>query len=389
MTSDVAQVERDAGTSINYEGFAKDMDALRKRAFAELSEHDLRFLKRIEIVGKLSTFLGLATAWIVVNPISIFLLSNGIITRWLMMHHIGHGGYDKVPGVPARYTSKKFALGWRRYLDWFDWIIPEAWNCEHNILHHYHTGELADPDLVEEHADFLRKKDWPKPIQYLALMLFGVSWKFVYYAPNTISGLTSYRSGTAKQQHQYLINLSNWWDLRNPLVRTLWRSCYLPYFSVHFLLVPSLFLPLGTSAALTYLVSRVLAEMLTNFHTYMIIAPNHCGEDLCRFDTHFKGKQEFYVNQVIGTVNYRTGSLFSDYTQMWLNYQIEHHLIPDLPMTAYARIQPEVEALCKKHGVPYVQESVFKRFRKFIAICVGDAQMIRVTSRDSVAALSS
>jgi fatty acid desaturase len=29
-------------------------------------------------------------------------------------------------------------------------MLPEAWRYEHNVLHHYHTNEVADPDLVEQ-----------------------------------------------------------------------------------------------------------------------------------------------------------------------------------------------------------------------------------------------
>ena len=45
------------------------------------------------------------------NPISMALLSLGRGTRWMLMHHIGHRGYDRVPNVPAKYTSKVFARG--------------------------------------------------------------------------------------------------------------------------------------------------------------------------------------------------------------------------------------------------------------------------------------
>jgi fatty acid desaturase len=115
----------------------------------------------------------------------------------------------------------------------------------------------------------------------------------------------------------------------------------------------------------------------------MIIAPNHTGSDLFRFDHHYKNKQEFYVNQVLGTVNYTTGNDWIDYPQMWLNYQIEHHLIPNLPMTKYQEIQPRVQALCKKYNLPYIQESVFTRFKKFLHVCVGKGTMVRVPSKSS------
>lgn len=39
--------------------------------------------------------------------------------------------------------------------------------------------------------------------------------------------------------------------------------------------------------------------------------------------------------------------------------QIEHHLWPDLSMLSYQKAAPLVKAICEKHQVPYVQQSVF------------------------------
>ena len=365
---------------IDYEAFTREIEALRRDVFQSLCYKDFRHLVKMERIGKLCSLLGFATAWMVPNPISAFLIAQGNVTRWLLMHHISHGGYDRVPGVPARYTSKTFAQGWRRFIDWFDWILPEAWACEHNFLHHYHTGEDQDPDLAERHAELLRNWRGPRIIKYLVLFLTGITWKFSYYAPSTLNALESHKSRGPNQRQVTPIGFSNFFDLRNGLVRRLWFSCYLPFFMFHFVVIPLLFLPLGTTAVWFVLINRMLAELITNFHTYMIIGPNHTGSDLFRFDHHYKNKQEFYVNQVLGSVNYETGSDWIDYLQMWLNYQIEHHLIPNLPMTKYQEIQPKVQALCNKYNLPYLQESVFKRFRKFLQVCAGDSTMVRVPS---------
>ena len=126
---------------IDYEAFTREIEALRRDAFQSLCHQDFLHLIKIERIGKLCTLLGFATAWMIPNPISALLIGQGILTRWLLMHHISHGGYDRVPGVPPRYTSQTFARGWRRFIDWFDWMLPDAWACEHNFLHHYHTGE--------------------------------------------------------------------------------------------------------------------------------------------------------------------------------------------------------------------------------------------------------
>ena len=86
---------------------------------------------------------------------------------------------------------------------------------------------------------------------------------------------------------------------------------------------------------------------------------------------------EYYARQVIGSTNYTCGGDLVDFAHLWLNYQIEHHLFPDMPMRKYQQMQPRVQALCAKHGVTYTQEGVFRRFRKMVAVIVGDARMAR------------
>ena len=357
-------------------GFSKAVQALKREAFDSLSEADFRHMRKMERIGRLFTIVGYATAWIIPNPISAFCISMGIFTRWMLMHHIGHGGYDRVPGVPEHYTSKGFAKGWRRYTQWFDWIIPEGWNYEHNVLHHYHTGEGKDPDLVERHVQFLRNARVPRIAKYVFVFIAGMTWKFTYYAPNTVSVLDPKTRERLKPDDISFITILNVLDLRNPTVRRLWISCYLPYGLWNFVVVPAMFWPLfGTTGALFVLANRVLAEAMTNFHAFLVVGPNHSGDDLFRYAFHFRNKEQFYVTQVLGSVNYHTGTDLVDYAQIWLNYQIEHHLFPDLPMTKYQELQPKVKALCEEHGIPYVQESVFKRFWKMVQICVGTGTM--------------
>lgn len=94
---------------------------------------------------------------------------------------------------------------------------------------------------------------------------------------------------------------------------------------------------------MTTLYSVLLAELLTNLHSFVIIACNHAGNDVYKFDTSVKARSdEFYLRAVIGSVNFHTGHDFGapgtfaadsvDFMQGWLNYQIEHHMFPDMSM---------------------------------------------------------
>lgn len=350
------------------------MDRIRTNAIRSLHEADLIHLKRIDLFSHALLILGIATAWMAPNPLSVLLLGFGMSCRWMIAHHVLHGGYDRVPGVPARFTRRHFARGVRRFIDWFDWIEPEAWTYEHNHLHHSHTNELADPDLVHRNFTWLRRSSLPRPLKVAVLVAAASLWKVIYYAPNALNGLSS-RHRPRGSSHEYILHPTNFLDFRRALVRRFWARSFAPYFVVHFVLLPLAFAPLGRAACISVLINRVLAELLTNLHSFLVIVPNHAGDDLEGFTSPTQSQEERYVRQVASSANYRTGGLANDVLHMWLNYQIEHHCFPDLPMSTYSRIQGDVRDACRQHGIPYIQESVFIRAVKLTRVCIGSASL--------------
>jgi fatty acid desaturase len=115
---------------------------------------------------------------------------------------------------------------------------------------------------------------------------------------------------------------------------------------------------------------------VTNIHSFIIIATNHAGSDLYKFEQGCKPNSgTFYMRQVVSSANFRTGGDWNDFWHGWLNYQIEHHVWPSLSALSYQKSQPELKAICEKHGVPYVQESVWVRLKKTVDIMVGKADM--------------
>lgn len=357
-------------------GLYDEVRALRAEVDASLGPEDLAHLRRIERWGLAATALGLATAWVAPNPLSAVALSLGRSTRWLLMHHCGHKGYDKVPGVPPEYTSEVFAQGPRRWRDWPDWMLPQAWVYEHNILHHHHTGERRDPDLIERNVAWMHTPAFPKPLRWALLAVLGASWKASYYAPNTLRVWL----------HRHDPKGSRPSTTRAQRVQKLFRESYVPYAARTFVALPLAFAPLGPWAVFSALCNSVMGEALSNLHTFFVVGPNHTGEDICRFDDRPQGKDEYLARQVVGSVNYRTGGDLNDYAHLWLNYQIEHHLFPDIPMLKYRAVQPKVRALCEKYGLPYAQEPVWTRFRKMAEVFVGNARMRQAVRAEAVTA---
>ena len=375
---------------VDKEALEKDIDAI-KDAMEKVGEADFQHLLKMERWGRIATFSGYglivllsilalfvevsSVFYSVLFVISAVLISTGNVSRWAnVTHPILHGAYDKVPGIPARYTKKHYAKGPRRFLDWLDWIKPDAWSYEHNIMHHYHLGEDDDPDNVERNLQWLIQSNVPMWLRYIIVYIFTSMWKYVYYAPNTLRIL---KNKKRKEQDKLEVIDFNY----NPKTKDgleLWMEYYLPYIIVKFMVFPLFFLPFGISAFLTALGIIVLAEFLTNVHSFTVIVPNHSAEDIYMFSEPSQSQGEFYLRQIMGSVNYNTGTDFIDFLHGFLNYQIEHHLFPNMPLSYYQKMQPIVKEICKKHNLEYRQESVFKRAKMTIELMVGKTQLLRV-----------
>jgi fatty acid desaturase len=362
---------------VDLAGFTAALDALHREALEDLSAADFQHLRKTERWGRGCTVAGYATAWIFPNPLSAVLLALGMTVRFVVLHFVSHGAYDRVPGVPTRYRSTHFARGWRRFVDWLDWIDPEGWRIEHNHIHHHTVGQEGDPDRVEAHMDFLRRSRLPMVLRYGAVAFMAVSWRLLYNAPMTLRHLQARRAGRTEEGH-YWPRLAHFVDLRQAEVREFWGRSLLPNGLLRYALPPLLFLPLGSWAALSVLLNTVLAEVLSNIHIFLVLTPNHCADDVYRFEGAPQNRQEARLRQVVGTANFRCGGEVNDFLHLWLNYHIEHHLWPSLPMTAYRRIQPRLRRLCEEFGVPYVQHGLWRRFRKMLDVAVGRTTMPRL-----------
>jgi fatty acid desaturase len=89
-------------------------------------------------------------------------------------------------------------------------------------------------------------------------------------------------------------------------------------------------------------------------------------------------RHDFYCRQIMGSVNFPCGNDFIDTMHGYLNYQIEHHLWPDMTMLQYRKAQPAVKSLAVKYGVSYVQESALLRTLKTVRIMAGVSSQKRL-----------
>jgi len=374
---------------VDVEAFKADIKALGDRLSDGQGEEDVRHLQKIIRWSNICGAVGVASMWMAPNPLTIFALSTWTLSRWTMIgHHVCHGGYNKQDDGTGRFTSHGFAIGSlkARVRDWLDWMLPEAWNVEHNNLHHYRTGEPGDPDLVERNLITLRDMPLPRPIKYVVVGVLAAIWKWYYYAPNTYKQLKIQEMKKAGLPPPSEEDIHAAFALPTFLegAQTKFNFSFLdymrkvagPYIALRFFLMPAPLLLFGRAFYTNALLNIALADVVSNIHSFIVIATNHAGKDLYRFDNSVVPKSgSFFMRQVITSVNFRTGGDVNDFLHGWLNYQIEHHLWPQLSMLSYQRAAPEVKKICAKHGVPYVQQNVFRRLKATADIMVGATSM--------------
>jgi fatty acid desaturase len=114
-------------------------------------------------------------------------------------------------------------------------------------------------------------------------------------------------------------------------------------------------------APLQALVFLVVQQGLFGLYLGCSFAPNHKGmPTLTAAD-----ELDFVRRQVLTSRNVR-GSRLVDWLLGGLNYQIEHHLFPNMPRPSLRQAQPLVRAFCDHQQLAYVEASLFGSYAEAV-----------------------
>ena len=111
-------------------------------------------------------------------------------------------------------------------------------------------------------------------------------------------------------------------------------------------------LPLGMAFAF-------IGVQLAVFGVYMgaSFAPNHKGMPIIPADV----KLDFFSKQVLTSRNV-SGGFWASALLGGLNYQVEHHLFPNMPRPHLARAREIVREHCRTVDVPYTETTLVKSY---------------------------
>ena len=105
------------------------------------------------------------------------------------------------------------------------------------------------------------------------------------------------------------------------------------------------------------IVFAVLHHALFGLHLGSVFAPNHKGMEMPDGDTRWG-----HLEKQVRTSRNVNGNPVTDWMMGGLNYQIEHHLFPNMPRANLRHAQGAVRAYCQHVGVPYLSTGIIDSY---------------------------
>jgi len=285
--------------------------------------------------------------------VPLVVLSTGLVTTiWLLfllyitsglgmagigmdvMHDAIHGSYSK---------NKKInkLLGYT-----FNLIGANAtvWKIQHNVLHHTYTNiDHSDDDINAPF--FLRfspnaKYYWIHQFQYIYIWFF--------YGISTISWITT-KDFVRLIRYRDMGFLSKKHEFQKALISMIfWKLLYYSYA----LIIPMIVIPLPWGyILLAFLSMHIVTGLLVS--TVFQIAHIMPMNEFPLPDENGMMKNDWYGHQFATTTNFSPKSNLLNWFIGGLNYQVEHHVLPDVCHVHYKKLSKIVANTAREYGLPY------------------------------------
>lgn len=258
-----------------------------------------------------------------------------------IMHDANHGSFSNNQKINSFLSKSLYLLGG----------YPPNWRFQHNTLHHGYTNiEGHDEDIG--HDGILRFSPH-KPHYWFHQYQYLYAW--ILYGLMTLSWVTIKdfnRISKYKKMNAVLSNIKNY----NQLYFELIVSKVL-YYSL-FLILPMVLIPIDWYWVLIFffVMHFVGGSILTAIFQTAHVMPT---SDFPLPDNNGHIENSWAVHQLQTTTDYSPKSKIFSWFIGGLNYQVEHHLFPNISHVHYKNIAPIVRETAMKYQVPYHSEHNF------------------------------
>ncbi len=274
-----------------------------------------------------------------------------------IMHDANHGAYSTKPWVNNLLGMSLNLVGGH----------ATNWKVQHNVLHHTYTNvHDVDEDISPRGIIRMAPESKWKPIHKFQ---HYYAW-FFYGFMTLVWVVTKDFARIIKYQQEGLIKKQRTTAAREWMIMITTKVIYFTYILVLPMLV------LGLSFAQVF-VGFLIMHYIAGFILAMIFQPAHVveGIEYPLPDSAGNLENSWAIHQLHTTTDFgKKQKLFSWYVG-GLNYQVEHHLFPNICHVHYREIAKIVEQTTKEFGLPY------KTKETFIEAVVAHAKQLKFLSK--------
>ncbi len=284
-------------------------------------------------------FSGIANLWILFALWIAMGLGKSFIGT-SVMHDALHGSY----------SDKKWINSWIGFTAFIIGANPKMWKLQHNVLHHTYTNiEHADEDISPRFV--LRftphqPRRWFHRYQHIYASFFYSLSILLWVTIKDFRKIFEYSDmgliAKGKAFWSYLLEIS--------IHRVL-------YFGA-FLVLPMILLPV---AAWQVVGMYLCMEAITGLVLTLIFQTAHVMPDSHFVDQeHEEIEENWAIHQLLTTTNFGTKNKVLSWFTGGLNFQIEHHLFPEICHIHYPEIARIVKQTAAEFNLPYHEIKTFR-----------------------------
>ena len=257
-----------------------------------------------------------------------------------IMHDAIHGSYSKNQKVNQLLGYTMNLIG----------ANATVWKIQHNVLHHTYTNiDGADDDINAPF--FLRFSPHAKKN---GLHRFQHWYVWFFYGLSTVSWVTA-KDFIRLNRYRKMGFLNKKDEFRNEFIKIVgWKLLYYSYA----LIIPLFMVPMAPwIIVLAFLCMHFITGMLISIVFQVAHIMPSTEFPLPNEDGVVDGN--WFAHQLATTTNFAPKSRFFSWLIGGLNYQIEHHLLPNVCHIHYKELSGIVAETVREYNLPYNTKSTF------------------------------
>jgi linoleoyl-CoA desaturase len=258
-----------------------------------------------------------------------------------VMHDANHGAYANKNWVNTVIGYSLNLIGASAF----------NWKVQHNVLHHTFTNvHEEDEDISPRGALRLTPHTpWKKMHKYqfiYAWALYGLMTIVWLFFKDFSRMIKYHQNGLARKQNA---NIAREW-----LILIASKITYIGYMFV---------IPMALTSLEWWqvLLGNILLHYIAGFILAIIFQPAHVieGTEFPLPDENNSLENNWAVHQLLTTTNFGNSSRWFSWYVGGLNFQIEHHLFPNICHVHYRKIAGIVKETAAEFGLPYKSTRTF------------------------------